>query len=353
MTTWNGADLYPSTYPNYMGRPNTWGQRYSNILIQQADCILAIGTRLGLQQTGFNWQAFAPNAKLIQIDIDTAELDKPSPRKDITIQCDAIHFLERLSHASANFDSAWLNFCKSVKARLPLVEECNKPKDARFHDPYQFVDDLSSFLPGKTHVVPSSSGSAFTIMMQAYSQKPGTTITTNKGMASMGYGLAGSIGASFSDPQSLTILVEGDGSFSQNLQDLATVVSNSLRIKIFLISNEGYASIRSVQKNYFNGAYIGCDDQTGLAFPDWKLLCQAYGLRSYHLPVDWLDSDSIKDLILDPYPALFIVPLEPDQTFFPKLSSRVTPSGSMETAPLHEMSPPLEPSLNSEVLCYL
>ena len=348
MTTWNGADRYPSDHANHMGRPNTWGQRSSNLILQQADLVLAIGTRLGLQQTGFNWRQFVPHGEVIQVDIDPAELTKPNPTLAAGILADADQVLATLLKHPLGAHHEWLAFSQKVRARLPLSEPCNHTPEG-FLNPYGMVEDLSQLCRSEDHIVPCSSGGAFTVMMQAFKLKGSQTMTTNKGLASMGYGLSGAIGVAMADPQNRTVLVEGDGGFTQNLQELATVAVNHLNLKIFIFCNQGYASIRMTQKNYFKGAYVGCDMSSGLGFPDWQRLAQAYGVPSLHLSANWTDDQAFQTLWQANGPALFMVPLHPEQTYFPKITSRISSAGGMESNPLHLMSPDLEADLMNDV----
>lgn len=351
MTTWNGADRYSADHSNYSGRPNTWGQRSSNLILQQADLVLAVGTRLGLQQTGFNWQAFVPLGEVIQVDIDPAELAKPNPRKALVIQADADVFLDRLLSNTLGDHSEWLAFSQHVRSVLPLSEACNQTPDG-FLNPYDMVLDLSRLCDSEDHVVPCSSGGAFTVMMQAFQLKADQTMITDKGLASMGYGLSGAIGVATADPAHRTVLVEGDGGFTQNLQELATVAVNGLNLKIFLFCNHGYASIRMTQKNYFGGAYLGCDEESGLGFPDWQKLTAAYQIPAFQLHKDWTTDPAFFKLWKANDPAVFLVPLHPEQTYFPKISSRINPSGGMESNPLHLMTPELPDNLQKVVMRY-
>lgn len=351
MTTWNGADRYSADHANYLGRPNTWGQRSSNLILQQADLVLALGSRLGLQQTGFNWQQFVPLGDVIQVDIDPAELAKSNPRLAAGIQADADQFLEDLLAHPLGEHGEWLQFSQEVRALLPLSEPSNTTPEG-FLNPYDMVGDLSRLCGECDHVVPCSSGGAFTVMMQAFQLRSGQTMLTDKGLASMGYGLSGAIGVAIADPHRRTVLVEGDGGFTQNLQELATVVVNQLNLKIFLFCNEGYASIRMTQKNYFKGAYIGCDASSGLGFPDWPKLAEAYRIPSYTLEKGWdLDPDFLK-LWNNTCPALFLVPLHPEQSYFPKITSRISNSGGMESNPLHLMTPDLSDETKKRVMRY-
>jgi acetolactate synthase-1/2/3 large subunit len=350
MTTWNAADRLGANHHLYFGRPNTWGQRSSNLILQGADLVIAAGTRLGMQQTGFNWSQFVPNGDVVQVDIDKTELEKGHPDIGLAICADASSLLRRLFEKSVSTPvwSAWVDLARRVRARIPLSEPINGSFDG-FLNPYEFALSLSELCDEVDTVVPCSSGGAFTVMMQAFNQRSGQVIITNKGLASMGYGLAGAIGAALADRSRRTVLVEGDGGFSQNLQELATVNVQNLNLKIFIFANNGYASIRMTQKNYFDGAYLGCDIESGLGFPDWQTLAKAFGVKSKILSEDFASDREFLSAWGDAEPWLFVVPVHPEQTYFPKISSQVTATGGMESAPLHKMSPPLSDDLIADL----
>ncbi|MGQ0804470.1 MAG: thiamine pyrophosphate-binding protein [Actinomycetota bacterium] len=352
MTTWNGIDRVGADEPWYFGRPNTWGQRAANVLLQQADLLVAFGTRLGMQQTGFNWQQFVPVGKVVQVDLDPAELEKGHPRVDLAVAGDANTLLRRLVALDYPDYGEWVAFCNKVKARLPLREEANVTAPG-FVCPYDFYLALSELTTADDVVVPCSSGGANSVAMQTFQQSRDQVVITDKGLASMGYGLAGAIGAALSHPDRRTVLVEGDGGFIQNLQELATVAVNDLNLKIFIFSNEGYASIRMTQRNYFDGQYLGCDTQTGLGFPRWSDLFQAYDIPLLELDADTMDSDAFRNAFAAPGPHGFIVAIDPEQTYFPKITSRITETGSMESNPLHIMAPDLPDDVAGEVFRYL
>ena len=351
MTTWNGMDRVDARDANYAGRPNTWGQRSANVLIQQADVIVALGTRLGLQQTGFNHQSFGPLATIVQVDIDAAELEKGHPHVEMPICADADAILAKLVKADLGDHAAWLAFVRHVRGTLPLVEV--NDRGPGYIDPFQFNQQISEYATASDIVIPCSSGGAFTTAMQAFEQRFGQTIITDKGLAAMGYGLSGAIGASFAQPDRRVILFEGDGGFCQNLQELATVAVNRLNMRIFIVSNEGYASIRMTQRNYFGGQYLGCDVKTGLGFPDWDLLFAAYRIPLIRLADPFARSEEFDRAFNGIGPAAFLVSIDPEQGYFPKISSRVTASGSMESAPLHLMSPDLPDEVAGDVMPYL
>lgn len=354
--TWNGMDRFSFSEDLSYGRPNTYGMRSANITIQQSDLVFAIGTRLGLQQTGFAWDKFAENAKIIQVDIDKNELIKGHPKIDLALNCDANIFFPKLINEilklNIKFDE-WVEYIKNIKTLIPLKDKSNIAR-SDYIEAYEFVSNLSKKLKDDDVVIPCSSGGAFTTMMSGFINKPNQIVITNKGLASMGYGLSGAIGASISNPKKRCILVEGDGGFAQNLQELGTVKSQDLNLKIFIFSNDGYASIKTMQKAYFNGNYIGCDAQTGVGLPNWEKL-----VESYDLPVitlnnqEILENQHINELLNYVGPAVFVVPIDPEQTYLPKITSKLNPDGTMTSNPLHLMSPPLEEEIAQKVMKYI
>jgi acetolactate synthase I/II/III large subunit len=353
MTTWNGADRLPADHPLYAGRPNTWGQRAANVLVQQADLLIALGTRLGLQQTGFNWQEFVPNGAVVQVDIDPDELAKGHPHVEFAIRADADAVLAALVESGAARDdvSEWRAFVQHVRTELPSREAVNTHAEG-YVCPFEFAEHLSDLCRPDDVVVPCSSGGAFTVMMQTFRQRDGQVIVTDKGLASMGYGLSGALGAAIASGHR-TILVEGDGGFAQNLQELGTLAALQHPVKVFVFDNNGYASIRMTQRNYFDGAHVGCDADTGLGLPDWSALFAAFGIPVLELAPGFETSPEFLERFDSPGPAGFVVPVDPDQTYFPKISSRVTEAGSMESAPLHEMTPQLPEEVVRDLLRHL
>ena len=228
----------------------------------------------------------------------------------------------------------------------------NEPKNVtgqEFISPYQFIEKLSDKLGSDDVVVPCSSGGAFTVTMQAFTPKLGQIIVSNKGLASMGYGLSGAIGAAEST-KSRTVLIEGDGGFAQNLQELGTLAAQKLNVKIFVFSNLGYASIRMTQRNYFDGAYLGCDSDTGLGLPDWSLIAKAYGIRFRKLGESSLIDPTLEEVLGSNGPEFIEVKVDPEQTYYPKITSRILSSGAMASNPLHLMTPDLS---STEIALYL
>lgn len=349
MTTYNGADRMDGDDPVYLGRPNTWGQRSANIIIQRADLIIAIGTRLGLQQTGFNWQEFGRDAQIVQVEIDRTELDKGHPRVDHGFAVDADDFARRLFERPLARHDTWLAEARRIRAAVPRVEDVNKTGEG-YISPYDFIVRLEALTKADDLVIPCSSGSAFTLSMQLYKQRFGQRLITDKSLASMGYGLSGAIGAAIAARDAgddgrkprRTILIEGDGGFAQNLQELGTVAVNDLDLKIFIFHDQGHASIRMTQRSYFNGKYLGCDRRSGLGLPDWTRLFAAWDVPVMTLGLDFDTDPAVLERLTTPGPVAFIVPIDPEQTYMPKITSRITASGSMESNPIDRMTPEID-----------
>jgi acetolactate synthase-1/2/3 large subunit len=349
-TTWNGADRIGRDHPMYVGRANTWGQRSANLIVQQSDLLIALGTRLGYQQSGFNWQEFVPTGEIVHVDIDRRELEKGHPRTAWPICADANALLEALLERDLGAHGDWLAYCRQVRQAVPLLEA--NTTGPGFLSPYDVATTLGRLSKPDDIVIPCSSGGAFTVMMQAFEMQSGQRMVTNKGLASMGYGLSGAIGAAIASGRR-TILVEGDGGFSQNLQEIGTAAVNDLDLKIFIFDDNGYASIRSVQVNYFQGRYVGCDRSTGLGLPDWSRLFDVWDVPCMRLAEGFESDPAFLDRFNGPGVQAFIVPVDPQQTYFPRITSRMVEGGGMVSNPLHRMTPPLSDEILARVGAYL
>jgi len=316
--------------------------------------LISAGSRLGFQSTGFNVDEFLPGGKLIHIDIDENEIRKGHPKVEVGIVGDAYEAsIKILSKTTRNTVwPEWVSFSRMIREKLPILDPANSA-GASYVEVFNFINRLSEYIGLNDVIIPSSSGGGSTVTMQVIQQKGlPQRIITNKGMASMGYGICGAIGAAFPDNRRVW-LVEGDGSLTQNSQEIGVLAQFNLDVKIFIISNKGYASIRSTQRNYFSGNYIGCDPSTGLNLPDWRLLAQAYGVGYFKV----LDKDPFGSELLDFLghvgPALIEIPVDPEQTFYPKITSRISVEKGMESNPLHLMTPDLEDQLASQVFKYI
>jgi len=234
----------------------------------------------------------------------------------------------------------WLEYCTSICHEFPLNDAHNVTSPG-YISPYKLCETLPSRVSPDAVLVPSSSGGSNSTAIQALANSREQTVISNCGLASMGYGLSGAIGAAFARPDTAVWLLEGDGGFCQNLQELATVAVNNLNIKMLIYANDGYGSIRTTQRNYFGGAYVGCDINTGLGFPNWKSLAEAFAIPFLEIEANESNEPILPDELFESGPMLAVVPMDPDQTYWPKITSRVTSDGSMQSAPTSDMSPPL------------
>lgn len=356
-STWSGADRIHVDYKYFAGRPNTYGMRWANVYQQQSDLLIAVGTRLNLQQTGFNFEEFMPVGEIIQVDLDSAELEKENPGIHLGLQFDANEFLKMLpleleKNTRVEDRLEWINHLELVKNELPIIESIHVSPEP-FVNPYFFINELSKLSRFNDVVVSCSSGGTFTSTHQSFQIKRGQQMISNKGLASMGYGLAGAIGAAFSNTSSRVLLLEGDGGFAQNLQELGTVASNSLNIKMFVVCNDGYASIRSSQQSYFNGNYVGCDISTGLGLPKWFEICNAYGIEYFKIDSKNIFSEEFHEFMNSGSPVFFEVSTDPNMLYFPKVASKILEDGKMTSAAIHDMTPKLSYDVASMVFKYL
>lgn len=341
-TSWTGADRVGFDFSNYVGRPNFFGMRASNVIIQQADLVVTLGARLGIQQTGFNRESFAPNAQIISVEIDSAECNVPfeRPRLCINEDCEVLVPLLIDAISTLRIDVApWLGHCHDVLKAFPLVE-APEPQSRKFINPYRLIHELGGLASDEEQIVPCSSGGTFTAFMQSFPNLSSQRIISNKGLASMGYGLAGAIGVALSNPHRRVLHLEGDGGFLQNLQELGTVSQQVLNLKMFVFDNAGYASIRTTQKRYFGGNYVGCDTHTGLGLPNWQAIAKAFDVDFVDLEVDSWKSQ-VRQALDNGQATLIRVPVDPEFQYLPKIVSSLLQDGTMVSNPLHVMEPPV------------
>jgi acetolactate synthase-1/2/3 large subunit len=356
-TSWNAIDYVDYDSKFYAGRPDTYGMRWANAVVQQSDLLITVGSRLGLQQTGFNWEDFVPVGKIVQFDIDHYELQKANPELALAVECDVNEIFNEIvqtlemNSSNSPFES-WTDFIASVKATLPASEVANDIYESHVN-PFNIVTEIGDIAQKDWNIVPCSSGGSYTSVMQAFPQKTGQLLPNNKGLASMGYGLAGAIGVAVARPNNVTILFEGDGGFAQNLSELGTVENRNLNIKFIINDNGGYASIRISQRAYFEGNYVGCDKETGVGLPKWKELFGAYGIPVFHVDSSITNTPGALDALSGETAAAFIIKVHADQPFLPKLTSRIFPDGTMKSNPLHLMMPPLSHDVADQVFRYL
>lgn len=341
VTGWNAHDAVPDSHPLYVGRPGTIGDRAGNFAVQSADFLLVLGSRLNIRQISYNWQSFARAAYTVMVDVDRAELDKPTLRIDLPIHADLADVLEYLDehlvYEHKDRHRGYLEWCLERRRRYPIL--CSpEPGPEGTIDPYYFLKLLFEELD-EDDVIVTGDGSACVMSFQVADLKHGQRLYTNSGCASMGYDLPGAIGAAVARGGKRVICIAGDGSVMLNLQELQTIAGNHLAVKIFVLNNNGYSSIRQTQRSYFPDGIVGCDPASGLSFPDFVAVGSAFGIPSLRCqgPTDALAT--IRSTLGSDGPRLLEVMLDPERAFEPKLSSRQLDDGRMVSSPLEDLAP--------------
>ncbi len=348
-TAWNAHDLLWEEHPLYAGRPGTIGDRAGNFAVQNSDVLLSLGCRLNVRQVGYEFRAFAHDAFRIFVDIDEAELAKPTIFPDLAVHADVAFFLEELARLAASEPlpphGAWLAWCRERRLRYPTV----LPEYRRRDEPvnaYVFVDALARRLEDDDVVV-CANGSACVVTFQAFAVKRGQRLIANSGTAGMGYDLPAAIGAAFAlragaSPAGRVICLAGDGSIQMNIQELQTIVHHQLPIKVFVFDNAGYLSIRQTQDNLFAGRRVGEGPHSGVSFPDLVRVAEAYGIAATRVTRHEELDEAIGAALVSAGPALVDVVMDPDQAFVPKVIAERLPDGRLVSKPLEDMYPFLD-----------
>lgn len=351
VTAWS-HDIIHHDHPNYVGKQGSIGNRAGNFAVQNSDLVIIIGSRMPIRQLSYNWENFARDAYKIHIDIDSAELKRPFLKADLPLVYDAKFILssliKRVKEDQCNFDfKEWLEWCIVRKNKYPVVQDHHKDP-LKPINPYNFISTLQSLLSGNDVIV-CGNATACIIPFQTSFIKKGQQLFSNSGSASMGYDLPAAIGAAVADPNKRIICFAGDGSILMNLQELQTIKHNNLNIKIIVLDNNGYLSIKSTQQNFF-GLAIGSAPDNGVSFPDMEKVGNSFDIPSYTLQEFDFKDELLKLINLDG-PILINVKLDPLQMFEPKLSSKKLPDGKMVSAPLEDMFPFLsEEELQSNMI---
>ena len=341
-TTFNGFDLVASEDPLFAGRIGTVGQRAGNFVLQNADVILFAGTRNNIRQVSYNWENFAKNAKKIVVDIDPAELQKPTVHPDVALCADVGQVLSSLTEQLTGplAVEPWREYCRQMKAKYPPLREFSIQGQDKVH-PYLFMQRLSRILPENARVV-ASNGTACVAFFQAFESKAGQRLLLNSGDASMGYGLPAAIGVCAAEKNAPVVCLEGDGSLMMNLQELQTLKTNQLPVKLFVIKNGEYISIIQTQRNFFEGRLTACNKDSGVEVPDFVKVAQAFGLPAVRIVKNDELADKIKEVLNTPGPVVCELECTENYTFAPKLSARKLEDASMVSPSLEDMFPFLE-----------
>lgn len=344
VTAWNANDTLAFDSPYFAGMPGTVGTRPGNFAVQNCDLLLSLGCRMNIRMIGYNHFDFAKNAYKIVVDIDPRELVKPTIRPDFPVNAHVKDLMEKLleqAYQPAPEHKTWVKWCKDLVAKYPAAQESYRNGGKGLINPYIFMDHLFDALKPDDRII-CGNGSACVITFQAGKIKQGQRMFTNSGCAAMGYGLPAAVGVAVSDNSRRTICIDGDGSVMMNVQELATIMQNKLNLKLILLNNNGYHSIRQTQTNLFKPPFIGIDGESGVGFPDFEKLADAFGLTYYKIESETECDKVLQDALSAEGPCLVEAVVDPKQNFAPKSSSKVLPDGRITSPSLDDMFPFLD-----------
>ncbi|BAF73080.1 thiamine pyrophosphate-binding protein [Sulfurovum sp. NBC37-1] len=338
-------DIVQDNHPLAFGRYGTIGHRAANFIIQNSDLVLAIGARMNIRSISYNWEYFAREAKKIAIDIDAAELQKHTLKLDIKIQADAGVFIQTMLESNAILPSygTWVERCKKYKADFPTITP-ERIAIKKYVDSYRFFDVLSD-IASDDAVFVFANATASVSSFQSLRTKGTQKIVENSGCAAMGYDLPAAIGACIANGKKEVICVSGDGSLQMNLQELQTIIHYNLPIKLFVLNNRGYASIKNTQNNFFGGFKVGSEIGSGVSFPDTQKIARAYGFKVFKISDQQNLYEELKTIYAHEKAFICEIMLDPDEKMEPKLSSEVKKDGTLVSKPLEDMFPFLDREL--------
>lgn len=346
VTYWNSIDVIESDHPLYCGRAGNMGDRAGNFAVQNADVLLCIGTRISIRQVGYNWQSWAREAKVIMVDIDPAEFKKPTIHVDMPVFADAKDFIEKMLSAAEKeqrtvFESDfWTEKCRYWREHYPVVLPRQREENGKTANVYAFVEKLSNALP-ENSLTAVSNGACCVVGHQCWNIKNGSRFIINSAIASMGYGLPAAVGLCIAGGRRETVCLEGDGSIMMNLQELQTIVTNRLPVKVFLINNSGYHSIRITQSNLFSEhCKVGIGPESGdLSFPEFSKIAAAFDMPYFCAHSNAEAEKAIEAALAAPGFAFCEIFTDTAQVWEPKSSAKRLPDGSLVSPPLEDLAP--------------
>uniref|UniRef100_UPI0040562ED8 thiamine pyrophosphate-binding protein n=1 Tax=Agathobacter sp. TaxID=2021311 RepID=UPI0040562ED8 len=346
VTYWNAIDLIENEHALYVGRGGNMGDRAGNFAVQNADLVLAIGTRISIRQVGYNWKTWARAAKVIMVDIDRNEMRKHTLHVDMEIWADAKEFLKSMlqkidnNHIPNPAQKEWQRICRNWKNKYPVTLEKHWSQKNNAVNVYAFTNYLSSRLSANS-VTAVSNGACCVVGHQNYIIKEGTRFIVNSATASMGYGLPAAIGVCKAMGNREIICLEGDGSIMMNLQELQTIITNRLPIKIFLINNQGYHSIRITQSNLFaEHCKVGIGPESNdLSFPQYKKIAEAFGYPYFEAHTNEEMKVAVNEVLSMEGFAFCEIFTDTEQVWEPKSSTKRLENGTLVSPPLEDLAP--------------
>jgi len=346
LLSWAGKDMLTNNHSLNFGSAGVYGNRHSNLILQNCDLVISIGNRMAIPMIGYEHSELARAAKFIQVDIDQKELDKLKDIVDISILEDASKFINFLKKNRNKIKlnkkniKSWLLRSKKYKKDYPNIEPIHKDKNGYLNS-YRFIDKLCNFLPDNS-VITTDTGTALLSGHQAFKIKKNQRLMTSTGLGEMGCGLPYAIGACFANKKKDIINLNCDGGMMLNLQELQTVAHHNLPIKIFVFNNDGYLMIKHTQKSLFKGRYVGVDNKSGISCPNYSQIASAFNIKYFSIKT-WKDFFNVIPIInKEKCPIICDVFMDPEQSFYPKLSLTLAADNKIVSPPLEDLSPLLD-----------
>ena len=354
VTAISGSDIIWHDHKLCFGKPGICGDRIGNIMVQNSDLLIVMGTRLSIRQVSYAYDLLAPKAFKVMVDIDIAEMQKPTLNIDMPIHVNLSEFIDKMLIVIENENELpkfekWIEWGRNIESKIPTLFDDN-PDCEGYANSYKFADELFKQLHNGDVVV-TGNGTAYTCTYQAMQVNEGVRVFANQGCAAMGYGLPASIGACVSNEKGKTVCVTGDGSIQMNLQELQTIVTYKLPLKLFVLENESYLAIKTTQKAFFQGHFTGSNPASGVVCPDLKRIAEAYGIPFVRVSSNEALESTIKEVLNAEGAMICEVRMHPEQTLFPKSASFMDKkTGKMSSAPLEKMAPFMPDELQNECI---
>ena len=354
VTAISGSDIIWHDHKLCFGKPGICGDRIGNIMVQNSDLLIVMGTRLSIRQVSYAYDLLAPKAFKVMVDIDLAEMQKPTLNIDMPIHVNLSEFIDKMLVALEGENELpkfekWIEWGRNIEGKIPTLFDDN-PDCEGYANSYKFADELFKQLHDGDVVV-TGNGTAYTCTYQVMQVNKGVRVFANQGCAAMGYGLPASIGACVSNEKGKTVCVTGDGSIQMNIQELQTIVTYKLPLKLFVLENESYLAIKTTQKAFFQGHFTGSNPASGVVCPDLKRIAEAYGIPFVRVSSNEALESTIKEVLNADGAMICEVKMNPEQTLFPKSASFMDKkTGKMSSAPLEKMAPFMPEELQNECI---
>jgi len=341
LLSWAGSDLIDNNHPLYVGKAGVYGQRHANLLLQASDYVLAIGTRLAIPQIGYSFEELAPEARIDLVDIDKHEVEKLGRRATEAIHSDAGLFLSQLlkelpADLHRNYPN-WIEHISNVKVRFPLMSKEHIDSNS-FMNSYKVIDKLNGEF-SENSVIVTDMGTALLSGFYGLKLAGNQRLMTSTGLGEMGFGLPAAIGAAFANPDKDVICLNADGGMMMNLQELQTIIHHKLNVKIFIFNNDGYLMIKRSQMALLEGRFVGVDKSSGLSCPSFESISNAFGIPYFKLR-NWEDFESgFNEFLSSNGPSIIEIYMDPVQGFLPRLMTSASPTGTLVSPPLEDLTP--------------